>query len=55
MPAILKVRTKRKFILWVKVKDVFIIKKTRQEGKNLYNENAEGIERLLAEAQASPL
>jgi hypothetical protein len=30
-------------------------KKTRQEEKNLYNENAEGIERLLAEAQASPL
>jgi hypothetical protein len=37
-----------------KVKDVFIIKKTRQEEKNLYNENAEGIERLLAEAQAPP-
>jgi hypothetical protein len=48
------VGTKRKFRLWAKVKYVFTIKKTRQEEKNLYNENAEGIERLLAEAQASP-
>ncbi len=29
-------------------------KKNKARGKNLYNENAEGIERLLAEAQASP-